>query len=96
MIERLTKTPSKIVALGLNYRDHAEEFNLPIPEEPIIFMKPATAVIFDGDDIVYPEHATRVDYEAELAIVIGREAKNVPAELAKRRLGQLRAFPPCE
>ncbi|MFC1474433.1 fumarylacetoacetate hydrolase family protein, partial [bacterium] len=59
------------------------EFNLPIPDEPILFMKPATAVIFDGADIVYPKQATRVDYEAELAIVIGRKAKNVPAAQAR-------------
>lgn len=79
MIEKLTEKPSKVVALGLNYRDHAEEFDLPVPGEPIIFMKPATAVVFDGDEIVYPRQATRVDYEAELAIVIGRKAKDVCA-----------------
>ncbi len=79
MKEKITNIPSKIVALGLNYRDHAKEFKLPVPEEPIIFMKPPTAVIFDGDDIVYPAQATRVDYEAELAIVIGKKAKNINA-----------------
>lgn len=74
--------PTKVVALGLNYRDHAEEFKMPIPAEPVLFIKPSTAVIFSGDSIEYPRGATRVDYEAELAIVIGREARNVPAERA--------------
>ncbi|MFA6449513.1 MAG: fumarylacetoacetate hydrolase family protein [bacterium] len=71
--------PSKVIALGLNYRDHAEEFKMPIPKEPILFMKPATSVIYEGADIIYPSNATRVDYEAELAIVIGKEARNVAA-----------------
>jgi 2-keto-4-pentenoate hydratase/2-oxohepta-3-ene-1,7-dioic acid hydratase in catechol pathway len=75
--------PSKIVALGLNYRDHAEEFKVPIPAEPILFIKPSTSVIHDGEAIVYPRGATRVDFEAELAIVIGRQARNVPAERAR-------------
>jgi len=82
MIRKLDTVPSKVIALGLNYRDHAEEFKLPVPKEPIIFMKPATAVIFNGESIVYPRGATRVDYEAELAIAIGREARNVPAARA--------------
>lgn len=75
--------PTKVIALGLNYRDHAEEFKMPIPAEPILFMKPATAVIYPGDPIVYPAHATRVDYEAELAIVIGERARRVPAARAR-------------
>jgi len=74
--------PTKVVALGLNYRDHAEEFRMQIPEEPILFMKPSTAVIHSGDDIIYPNAATRVDYEAELAVVIGKKARHVPAERA--------------
>jgi len=76
--------PSKVVALGLNYRDHAKEMGLPIPEEPIVFMKPATAVIGPDDDIIYPAGGitTRVDYEAELGIVIGKKAKDVKAQAA--------------
>jgi 2-keto-4-pentenoate hydratase/2-oxohepta-3-ene-1,7-dioic acid hydratase in catechol pathway len=69
--------PSKIVAIGLNYRDHAAEFGHPIPEEPLIFMKPSTAVIGPDEDIVYPEMSRRVDYEAELAVVIGKTARHV-------------------
>jgi len=70
--------PSKIVALGLNYRDHAEEVKLPIPEKPLLFLKPSTSVIGPGDGIVHPKMSKRVDYEAELAVVIGKEAKAVP------------------
>jgi 2-keto-4-pentenoate hydratase/2-oxohepta-3-ene-1,7-dioic acid hydratase in catechol pathway len=69
--------PSKIVAIGLNYRDHAAEFGNPIPDEPLIFMKPNTAVIGPDEDIVYPEMSRRVDYEAELAVVIGKTARLV-------------------
>ena len=69
--------PSKIVALGLNYRDHAAEIGHPLPEEPLIFMKPSTAVIGPDEDIVYPAMSRRVDYEAELAVVIGRTCRHV-------------------
>ena len=69
--------PSKIVAIGLNYRDHAAEFGHPLPEEPLIFLKPNTAVIGPDEDIVYPEMSRRVDYEAELAVVIGKTARHV-------------------
>ncbi|TAN61195.1 FAA hydrolase family protein [bacterium] len=72
--------PSKIVAVGLNYRAHAAEFNKPLPEEPMLFLKPSTAVIGAGCKIVYPSHMSRrVDYEGELAVVIGRAAKDVSA-----------------
>lgn len=69
--------PTKIVALGLNYRDHAVEFGHPIPEEPLIFLKPSTSVIGPDEDIVYPRMSRRVDYEAELAVVIGRPCRHV-------------------
>jgi 2-keto-4-pentenoate hydratase/2-oxohepta-3-ene-1,7-dioic acid hydratase in catechol pathway len=74
--------PSKIVALGLNYRDHAQEVKMALPKEPLIFMKPSTSVIGPGEPIIYPKMSKRVDYEAELAIVIGKEAKNVSEERA--------------
>ncbi|MFH1394835.1 MAG: fumarylacetoacetate hydrolase family protein [Candidatus Omnitrophota bacterium] len=77
-------TPSKIVSVGLNYRSHAEELGMSIPENPIIFIKPATAVIGPGDAIIYPKTAQRVDYEAELAVVIKKEAKNVSAADAQK------------
>src|SRR4030043_694263 len=74
--------PSKIIALGLNYRNHAEEVKMPIPEQPLLFMKPSTSGIGPGDAIVYPKMSRRVDYEAELAVVIGKIAKSVPTERA--------------
>ena len=70
--------PTKIIALGMNYRDHALELGLPLPEEPLIFLKPSTAVVGPEADIVYPAMAGRVDYEAELAVVMGRPARKVP------------------
>uniref|UniRef100_A0A7J2TLP0 FAA hydrolase family protein n=1 Tax=Archaeoglobus fulgidus TaxID=2234 RepID=A0A7J2TLP0_ARCFL len=72
--------PSKIIAVGLNYIDHAEELGLPVPEEPIIFLKPPSAIVGDGDPIVLPNASKRVDYEGELAVVIGRRCKNVSRE----------------
>lgn len=74
--------PGKIVCVGLNYRDHAAEVNLPVPEEPIMFIKPSTAVIGPEDDIIYPELSQEVDYEAELAVIIGKTARNVTPEQA--------------
>ncbi|MDP2688958.1 MAG: fumarylacetoacetate hydrolase family protein [Deltaproteobacteria bacterium] len=75
--------PSKIVAIGLNYRAHAAEFNKNLPEEPMLFMKPSTAVIGPEDRIIYPSHMSRrVDYEGELGVVIGRTAKDVPVDMA--------------
>ena len=76
-------TPSKIVALGLNYRSHAEETRLPIPSVPLIFLKPSTAVIGPDDEIILPPLSRRVDYEGELGVVIGRKAKDVLQEKAK-------------
>ncbi len=72
-------SPGKIVAVGLNYKDHAEEVGMVIPEEPLLFLKAPSAVIGPGAAIVYPRQSTRVDYEAELAVVIGTEAKDVKA-----------------
>lgn len=69
--------PSKIVCVGLNYRDHAAEQNKPLPSEPLLFIKPSTAVISPGDDVVLPEGIGRVDHEAEAAFVIGRRATRV-------------------
>lgn len=69
--------PSKIVAVGLNYRDHAKEMGKKIPEEPLIFLKASSALNHPGADIVYPAASRRIEHEAELAVVIGRVAKNV-------------------
>lgn len=70
-------SPSKIICVGLNYRDHAEELNMELPEEPILFLKPATSIIGHGDAIIYPPQSNQVDYETELAVIISKKAKNV-------------------
>lgn len=69
--------PTKVVAVGLNYLDHAKEVNMPVPEEPLLFIKPSSSVIGPDEVIVLPPESTRVDYEAELAIVIGRTATRI-------------------
>src|SRR5882672_9206604 len=74
--------PGKLICIGLNYRDHAAESNMPIPERPVVFSKFATAVIAPGEPVVLPPASQQVDYEAELAVVIGRRAKNVSANRA--------------
>ena len=74
--------PGKILCIGLNYRDHAQECGYDIPKTPVVFMKPSTAVIGPGENIVYPAMSNRVDYEAELAVVIGRRCHAVSEEEA--------------
>ena len=75
--------PSKIVCLGLNYRSHAKEFNLPIPSVPLIFLKPSTAIIGPDSEIILPRFSKRIDYEGELGIVIGKKAKDISENHAK-------------
>jgi 2-keto-4-pentenoate hydratase/2-oxohepta-3-ene-1,7-dioic acid hydratase in catechol pathway len=74
--------PSKIVAVGLNYRDHAEELGMNIPDEPLLFLKPPSSVIGPGDVIRLPAASSRVDYEAELGVVIGKRAASVDVDRA--------------
>ena len=82
-LELLSPTdPSKIICVGLNYLDHAVELSMPIPEKPLIFLKPPSAIIGHLGKIIYPDTAQRVDYEAELAIVLGKRCKSVPSENA--------------
>lgn len=69
--------PSKIVCVGLNYKDHAAEQNKPLPPEPLIFIKPSTSVIGPDEAIVLPEEIGRVDHEAECGVVIGKRATRV-------------------
>jgi 2-keto-4-pentenoate hydratase/2-oxohepta-3-ene-1,7-dioic acid hydratase in catechol pathway len=73
---------SKVVAIGKNYAAHAAELGGEVPEEPLMFLKPNTAVIGPGDQILYPPQSQRVDYEGELAVVIGRICRDVPPEQA--------------
>lgn len=79
-------SPSKIIAVGLNYRDHAREMGLPIPDTPILFLKPPTSVIGPGDAIQYPGMSSRVDYEAELGIVIKDRVKDIRPEDVRRHI----------
>ena len=76
--------PSKLVCVGKNYAAHAAEFGMDVPEEPLLFLKPSTAVIGPGDPIELLPISQRVDYEGELAVVIGRIAQHVRAEDAYR------------
>jgi 2-keto-4-pentenoate hydratase/2-oxohepta-3-ene-1,7-dioic acid hydratase in catechol pathway len=78
------KLPSKIVCAGRNYREHAKELGNEVPTAPLIFLKPPSTVIRDGDDIVLPPNAGRVDFEGEIGVVIGtRLSKASPADAAK-------------
>ena len=74
--------PGKLVCIGLNYRDHAEESGLAVPKAPVIFSKFSSCVIAPGEPIVIPPSSERVDYEAELAVVIGRRATRIKADRA--------------
>src|SRR5947207_2341756 len=77
-------TPSKIIAVGLNYADHARESGKPVPKEPLIWIKASTSLIPDGGKIEVPFPNHRTDFEAELAIVIGRRVRNVTPAAAAR------------
>ncbi|HHV57393.1 MAG TPA: fumarylacetoacetate hydrolase family protein [Firmicutes bacterium] len=80
--------PSKIVAVGLNYADHAAETGQPLPEQPMLFLKPPTAVVGPEEPVLYPAGVGRVDYEAELAVVIRDRTKAAsPEEAAAHILG---------
>jgi len=83
--------PSKVICVGLNYQAHIEEFNRNrsgLPEEPVLFMKPSTSVTGPGTDIIYPAMSSQVDYEAELAVVIGKKARDVsPGDVSGIILG---------
>ena len=74
--------PSKIICVGLNYIDHARELEMELPGYPMIFLKPPSAIIGHGDMIVYPPVSQHVDSEAELAVVICKQCRNVPATYA--------------
>jgi len=78
--------PSKIICLAFNYEDHAKEQNLVPPEEPSIVLKPRTALNGTGSDIVCPDFVTQLDYEIELALIIGKTCKNISEEEAKEAI----------
>jgi 2-keto-4-pentenoate hydratase/2-oxohepta-3-ene-1,7-dioic acid hydratase in catechol pathway len=79
--------PRKIVCIGLNYRDHAAESGVPVPSEPILFSKYATALIGHGETIILPAVSHEVDYEAELVVVIGRGGRHIPRKRAFEHVG---------
>ncbi|KLT64431.1 fumarylacetoacetate hydrolase family protein [Pedobacter sp. BMA] len=74
--------PSKIICVGLNYKDHAAETNAPIPAEPILFFKATSAIVGPNDDLTIPKNSKKTDWEVELAIVIGKKASYVSEENA--------------
>ncbi|MGD0814355.1 MAG: fumarylacetoacetate hydrolase family protein [Verrucomicrobiota bacterium] len=78
--------PSKIIAVGLNYADHAREQGKALPKEPLFWFKAPTSLLPDGGKIEIPFPAHRTDYEAELAIVIGRRVRNIPPAAASRHI----------
>ncbi|GLZ08282.1 2-hydroxyhepta-2,4-diene-1,7-dioate isomerase [Actinomadura sp. NBRC 104412] len=80
-------TPSKIICVGRNYADHAAEFGNPVPEEPLIFLKPPSSIVGPGDDVVHPSLSRRLDPEAELVVVIGRAGRRVPRSAAMSLVG---------
>jgi len=78
--------PTKIVAIGLNYRDHAKELNMELPKEPLMFIKTPNAVTSHNSDIIYPAQSERVDYEAELAIIIKNDIKDINEKEAEKNI----------
>lgn len=75
-------TPSKIVCVGLNYRRHAEEMNKSVPDTPLLFLKPPSAVVGPGEPIELPDASEQIDHEGELAVVIGRRIRNADEQAA--------------
>jgi 2,4-didehydro-3-deoxy-L-rhamnonate hydrolase len=82
MIGPMQERPGKIVAAGMNYRDHAAEAGLEVPERPVLFAIWPSSVIGPGEPIVLPSLSAEIDYEAELGVVIGERARDVPVERA--------------
>jgi len=76
--------PSKFVAIGLNYRDHAKETGSPIPEHPVVFFKSTTCIVGPNDNVMVPKDSTQLDWEVELGVVIGRTARHVAEKDALR------------
>ncbi|MDR7392686.1 MAG: fumarylacetoacetate hydrolase family protein [Armatimonadota bacterium] len=75
--------PTKVICVGFNYRDHAHELEVELPKEPLFFLKPPSALVAHGQPVVYPSHTRQLDYEGELAVVIGRRCRNIRPEDAR-------------
>ena len=84
--------PTKIVCVGWNYRPHILETDAVLPKEPIIFTKPPSCIIRDGEDIVIPEGVTNVQHEVELALIVGKRCKNVPESEALGHISHVAVF----
>jgi len=84
--------PSKVVCLGLNYRDHADESGQPYPELPILFSKASSAIIGPRDDVVIPKESSQIDWEVELAVVVGKEGRRIPESEAFEHLAGYTVF----
>ena len=84
--------PLKIIGIGVNYHGHAKETGRDLPEAPILFSKPPTAIVGPGANIVIPNGASKVDYEVELGVVIGKSARNVPVDDADDYIGGYTVF----
>ena len=85
-------SPTKIVCVGWNYRPHIAETDAELPTEPIIFTKPVSCLIGNGDSIVIPEGVTNVQHEVELALIIGRRCKDVPESEARSYISHIAVF----
>ena len=82
----LKQKPTKIVAVGLNYKDHARELRMPLPKTPLLFMKPVSSLIGPKETIQIPKMSKRVDYEAELACIVKNEIKNLEPRFVMKNL----------
>ena len=82
----------KIVCIGQNYREHIKELKNEVPAEPVIFLKPMSSLIGNGEAILIPEGVGRVDHEVELALIIGKAGRNIPKERALEHVGSLAVF----
>lgn len=80
--------PSKIILIGLNYHAHVKHSRsaVEIPKNPVMFLKPPSSLLGPGGEIIYPDNVDRVDYEAELGFVIGKEGRNIPADKAEEHI----------
>jgi 2-keto-4-pentenoate hydratase/2-oxohepta-3-ene-1,7-dioic acid hydratase in catechol pathway len=81
--------PSKIVCVGRNYRDHAKEMGNDVPSEPLIFLKPSTSIIANGDSIVLPPQSTQVEHEGEIGFVVGRVLRRATAQEARKAISKI-------
>ena len=86
------RSPSKIVCVGWNYRPHITETDAVLPKEPIIFLKPSSCIVHDGDDIVIPKGVTNVQHEVEMALIVGKECHDVSEEDALGYVSHIAVF----